>query len=63
MAATWSAEITDIPAKVFTDNILPFCDIKGVFSLCCTSKFFALFMTDGMFLERKLVVDYNFIGL
>jgi len=49
MTATWRAVITDIPVKIFTDNILPFCKIKDVLSLCRTNKFFAVIMTDGMF--------------
>jgi len=62
MTTTWRAVITDIPVKIFTENILPFCKVKDVLSLCCTSKFFALIMTDGMFWKRKAIVDYNFTG-
>jgi len=44
--AAWRAGITDIPVKLFIDNILPFCEAKDILSLGCASKFFALFATD-----------------
>ena len=59
MASSWTI-ITDIPVKVFTGNILPFCETKDAISLGCTNKFFALVVTDETFWKRKLVVDYNF---
>jgi len=61
MAALWT-QITDIPAKVLTNNILPFCETKDVFSLGCTNKFFALVTTDDTLWRQKLAVDYNFTG-
>ena len=62
MAATWRAEITDIPVKVLKNNILPFCEVKDVFSLSCTNKFFALITTENTFWGQKLAVYYNFMG-
>jgi len=59
VAALW-AGITDIPAKVFIDNLLPFCGTKDVISLGCTNKLLALVTTDETLWKRKLVVDYNF---
>ena len=56
---TWTI-ITDIPIKVFTGNILPFCEVDDVISLGCTNKFFALAATDETFWKQKLAVDYNF---
>jgi hypothetical protein len=61
MAALW-ARITDIPAKILINNVLPFCEAKDVLSLGCTNKFFALVTTDDMFWRQKLAVDYNFPG-
>ena len=55
-------EITDIPVKVLTKNILPFCEAKDVLSLGCTNKFFALVAADDAFWRLKLAVDYNFTG-
>ena len=54
--------ITDIPVKVLTNNILPFCEAKDVLSLGCTNKFFALVTADDAFWRLKLAVDYNFTG-
>ena len=56
---TWTT-ITDIPVKVLTDNILPFCEAEDVISLGCTNKFFALVATNEAFWKRKLAIDYNF---
>ena len=56
---TWTT-ITDIPVKVFTNSILPFCEAKDVISLCCTNKFFAFVATNETFWKRKLAIDYNF---
>jgi len=56
---TWTT-ITNIPVKVFTGNILPFCEVDDVISLGCTNKFFALVTTDETFWKRKLAADYNF---
>ena len=50
MAALWT-RVTDIPVKLFIDRILPFCEVRDMLSLGCTSKFFAL-----------VVDDYNFTG-
>jgi len=60
--STQKTGIADIPVELLIDNILPFCEVKDVFSLGCTNKFFALITTDDMFWKRKLVVDYNFTG-
>jgi len=61
MTTLWAwTIITDIPVKVFTDNILPFCEAKDVISLCCTNTFFAPIATDETFWKRKLAADYNF---
>ena len=54
------ARITDIPVKVFADNILSFCEVKDAISLGCTNKFFALVANDEMFWKRNLAIDYNF---
>ena len=54
--------IADVPVEVLIDNILPFCEVKDVFSLGCTNKFFALITTDDTFWKRRLAVDYNFTG-
>lgn len=54
--------IADIPVEVLIDNILPFCEVKDVFSLGCTNKFFALITTDDTLWKRRLAVDYNFTG-
>ena len=57
-----SSKITDIPAKLLVDNVLPLCGCKDVLSLGCTNKFFALVANDDTFWRRKLAVDYNFTG-
>ena len=57
-----STKITDIPVKVLTNNILPFCEVKDVLSLGRTNKFFALIAADDAFWKLKLAVDYNFTG-
>jgi len=49
MTDAWGARITDIPAKVFIDNILPFCEVEDVLSLGSTNKFFALIAADETF--------------
>ena len=55
--------ITDLPVRLLTDKILPFCEVKDILSLGCTSKFFAVIMSgDGEFWRRKLAIDYNFTG-
>lgn len=56
------ARIMDIPIKVFTDNILPLCEVKDVISLGCANKFFALVANDETYWKQKLVIDYNFRG-
>ena len=61
MATLWT-RITDIPVKILTNNILPFCEAKDVLSLGCTNKLFSLITTDDMFWKKRLVVDYNFTG-
>ena len=61
MAALW-IRITDIPFKVLTDDVLPFCEAKDVLSLGCTNRLFALIATDEKFWRRKLADDYNFTG-
>jgi len=61
MAAPWTV-VTDIPVKVLTDNILPFCETKDVISLGCTNTFFAL-TTDKTLWKRKLAVNYDFPAL
>ena len=53
MATTWKARITDIPAKVFIDNILPFCEVEDVLSLGSTNNFFASLATDEAFWRRR----------
>jgi len=60
--AALQAKITDIPVKVFTDNVLSSCETKDVISLGCANKFFALVATDEKFWKRKLAIDYNFTG-
>lgn len=59
---TQRAGITDIPVKVFVDNVLPFCEANDVLSLGCTNKLFALVATDETFWRRKLAIDHNFTG-
>ena len=63
LAAVRSAEIGYIPAEVFTNNVLPFCDTEDVLSLGCTNKFFGTIANDETFWKRKLAADYNFTGL
>jgi SCF-associated factor 1 len=63
LAAARSAGIAYIPAEVFTNNILPFCEPEDVLSLGCTNKFFATIANDETFWKRKLAGDYNFTGL
>lgn len=60
--ASQNTGIADIPVEVLIDNILPFCDVKDVFSIGCTNKFFALVTADDMLWKRRLAVDYNFTG-
>ena len=60
---TLLARIMDIPARVFTKNILPFCEARDAISLGCTNKFFALITTDETFWKQKLAVDYSFTHL
>jgi len=52
----------DIPVKIFTDRILPFCKVKDALSLGRTNKFFALVTTDKAFWRQKVAADYNFTG-
>ena len=54
------ARITDVPVKVFIDNVLPFCEAKDVISFGCTNKFFTLVANDKKFWKRKLAIDCNF---
>lgn len=63
LAAARSAGIAYIPAEVFTNNILPFCELEDALSLGCTNKFFATIANDETFWKRKLAADYNFTGL
>jgi len=56
------ARIMDIPINVFTDNILPLCEVEDVISLGCANKFFALVANDETYWKQKLVIDYNFTG-
>ena len=48
---SWRAGITDIPARLFINRILPFCEAKDVLSLGCTNRFFAV-----------VAGDYNLTG-
>ena len=63
MVAAWRTEITDLPLKVLTGNILPFCEKRDVLYLGCTNKFFALIVDHGEFWRYHLAADYNFTGL
>src|SRR5579872_3231092 len=54
--------IADIPVEVFVHNILPFCQVKDVFALGCTNKFFAHVTMDDTFWKERLAIDYNFTG-
>lgn len=60
--ATRRTKITDVPAKLLINNVLPFCEGRDVLSLGCTNKFFALVTNDDTFWRLKLAVDYNFTG-
>jgi SCF-associated factor 1 len=60
--ASQKTGIADIPVEVLIDNILPFCEVKDVFSIGCANKFFALVTADDMLWKRRLAVDYNFTG-
>jgi len=53
----------DIPIEVFTENILPLCEVEDVISLGCANKFFVLVANDETYWKRKLAIDYNFTGL
>ena len=55
-------EITDIPAKLLINKILPFCETEDVLSLGRTNKFFALVANDDTFWRRRVAVDYKFTG-
>ena len=61
MAGLWT-KITDIPVKLFVDNVLPFCEAKDVVSLGCANKFFALVANNNTFWRRKVAADYNSTG-
>ena len=39
---SWRPKITDMPAGLLINRILPFCEAKDVLSLGCTSRFFAV---------------------
>ena len=54
--------ITDLPVRLLTDRILPFCKVRDMLSLGCANKFFALILSDGVFWRRRLAIDYNFTG-
>ena len=54
--------IMDLPIKLLTNQILPFCEVRDMLSLGCTNRFFALIMSDGIFWRQKLATDYNFTG-
>ena len=59
MAIRWT-KITDIPAKLLINNLLPFCEAKDVLSLGCTNRFFALVANDDTFWRQRLAIEYNF---
>ena len=60
--AAGTIKITDIPAEVLVNNVLPFCRTKDAVSLGCTNKFFALAVADETFWQQKVAVDYKFTG-
>ena len=62
LLVTRRAKITDIPVRLLTNKILPFCGVRDILSLGCTNKFFAHIMSDDALWRRKLVIDYNFTG-
>ena len=63
LLVTRRAGITDLPVKLLTNKILPFCEVRDMLSLGCTNRLFALIMSDNGFWKRKLIIDYNFTGL
>ena len=62
LPAIRSTRITDLPVRLLTNKILPFCEVRDILSLGCTNKFFALIMNDDVFWRRKLAIDYNLTG-
>ena len=62
LLATRRDGIRDLPVKLLTNEILPFCEVRDMLSLGCTNRFFALIMNDDVFWRQKLAIDYNFTG-
>ena len=52
----------DLPVKLLTNRILPFCEARDMLSLGCANKFFALIISDDAFWRQRLAFDYNFTG-
>ena len=52
----------DLPVRLLTNKILPFCEVRDMLSLGCTNKLFALIMSNEVFWRRKLAIDHNFTG-